>query len=290
MSHRLALGTVQFGMQYGVANTGGQVRFDDVRTILDKAGFAGLDTIDTAIGYGDSERRLGDLGVERWQVISKLPSIPAFCTDVAGWVNESIRGSLARLRIKRLRGLLLHDSKQLTSGSGPELYRALREIQERGLVEKIGISIYGVEELEAIWSRYSLDIVQAPFNIIDRRLATSGWLRQLRGAGTEVHARSVFLQGLLLMDSHSRPPYFRRWQGLWKHWDSWLSVETLSPLRACLAFVSSYSEIDRVIVGVDNSLQFDEVVAGFSSVIPAPPSDLASEDPDLINPSRWSVN
>lgn len=290
MNNRLALGTVQFGLMYGVANTSGQVSLMDARTILDEASHAGLDTIDTAMVYGDSERRLGEIGVDHWHVVSKLPSIPVSCTDIADWVDESVRGSLARLRIKRLHGLLLHDSRELKGEDRDALYQALREVKERGLVEKIGLSIYGVEELEGIWSRYSLDIVQAPFNIIDRRLASSGWLGRLRAGGAEIHVRSVFLQGLLLMDSRSRPSYFRQWQGLWEHWDRWLSIATVSPLQACLAFVASYPEIDRVIVGVDNPRQFHEVVAAFGSVMPPPPDEMASEDPDLINPSRWSVN
>ncbi len=211
MSNRLALGTVQFGLPYGIANQTGQISRDEAAAILNHAWAMGLDTLDTAIAYGGSEARLGEIGVKQWRVISKLPAVPESVTDVAAWVENSVNGSLERLNIPMLRGLLLHCSRQLLGVRGDTLYRALAAIKDEGKVEKIGVSIYGPEELDALWPHYQFDLVQAPFNVIDRRLATSGWLKRLHQAGIEVHVRSVFLQGLLLMDTANRPVSFNRW-------------------------------------------------------------------------------
>src|ERR1700694_363089 len=138
MSSRFGLGTVQFGLRYGIANQVGQVSRDGVAAILHQARAAGVDTLDTAIAYGESEQRLGEIGVGQFQVISKLPAMPENHTDVAAWVQESVLGSLKRLKIPKLHGLLLHRSQQLLDTQGDALYRALVTLRDQGKVEKIG--------------------------------------------------------------------------------------------------------------------------------------------------------
>ena len=289
MNRRLALGTVQFGLLYGIANQVGQVSRDEAAKILGHARTAGMDTLDTAIGYGDSEAILGGIGVDQWQVITKLPEIPLTCADVASWVQDSVADSLDRLRVPRLHGLLLHRSQQLLGLHGDKLYRALVFVRDQGKVEKIGLSVYGPDELDVIWPSYQFDLVQAPFNILDRRLVSSGWLNRLRQAGTEVHVRSVFLQGLLLMDTANRPEKFNLWQSLWDDWHRWLTDHALTPLQACLNFATSQPEINRVVVGVDSLEQLREIFACAENLGKIPPESLMSDDLDLINPSHWST-
>lgn len=286
--NRLALGTVQFGLRYGIANRSGQVGRDEAAAILDHAWEAGIDTLDTAVAYGESEHRLGEIGVKQWQIISKLPAAPASCTNVAAWVQETALGSLERMGVSKLRGLLLHRPDQLLGPRGAALYNALAALKTQGTVEKIGVSVYGPEELDAIWPRFQLDLVQVPYNIIDRRLTMSGWLQRLHQAGIEVHVRSVFLQGLLLVAPASRPNVFNRWQSLWDRWHCWLDEQALVPLAACLGFALSQPGIDRVVVGVDSLKQLQEILVSVEVPAVTPPLTLASGDLDLINPSRWN--
>jgi aryl-alcohol dehydrogenase-like predicted oxidoreductase len=288
-NHRLALGTVQFGMPYGIANQSGQVRPAEVSALLDCAAARGLDTLDTAIAYGESESRLGRAGVRNWKIVSKLPVMPEGTIDVAAWANRLVDGSLERLRIPRLASLLLHSSRQLSGPHGPALYEALCALKARGAVEKIGVSIYDPEELDAIWTQFRPDVVQAPFNVIDRRLVTSGWLDRLNAAGVEVHVRSVFLQGLLLMDASARPAFFDRWGSIWDEWACWLKESKTTPLQACLSLALSKSGVNRVIVGVDSLGQLLEIIATAEAVGLLAPMSLASDDPELINPSKWSL-
>ena len=287
MNRRLILGTVQFGLLYGIANQVGRVSRDEVTEIFGHAWAAGVDTLDTAIGYGDSEAILGGIGVDQWQVITKLPEIPVTCVDVASWVQDSVADSLDRLRVPRLRGLLLHRPQQLLGHHGDELYRALVVVRDQGKVEKLGVSVYGADELDVIWPSYQFDLVQAPFNILDRRLVSSGWLNRLHQDGTEVHVRSVFLQGLLLMDAVNRPVKFNLWQSLWDDWHRWLTDHALTPLQACLSFATSQPEINRVVVGVDSFEQLQEILACAENPGTVPPESLMSDDLDLINPSHW---
>lgn len=287
MSSKLALGTVQFGQRYGIANQMGQVPVDEAAAILELARLHGIDTLDTAIGYGDSETRLGEVGLDGWQAITKLPPIAADCADPAAWVNQSVEQSLSRLRVPRLRGLLLHRARDLLESHGAALYGALENCRSAGLVEKTGVSIYDPEDLTELLSRYELGLVQAPFNVIDRRLATSGWLARLASRGVEVHVRSIFLQGLLLMNAAERPARFAPWQQLWQDWSQWLQSNSLTALQACLGFALAHPEISRVVVGVDGLAQMREIIASARPRATLPPASFMRDDPALINPLIW---
>ena len=286
---KLALGTVQFGQSYGVANKAGQVSAADAKTILEYAASNGIKMLDTAIGYGDSEQRLGEIGIPDWQVVSKIPAVPDGCGDISGWVSESVRSSLQRLGVQRLYALLLHKPKQLLGADGGRIYAALQQLKENGLVQKIGVSIYAPVELDDLYQRYKFDVVQAPFNLLDRRLIESGWMSRLADRGVELHVRSIFLQGLLLMPPHERPVKFNRWQALWTAYSEWLRAAKLTPLQACVRYSLSFPEISRVIVGVDSSDQLRTIVEAAGGPMLVPPSALQVHDCDLLNPSVWAT-
>lgn len=284
---RLALGTVQFGMDYGVANCSGQVGKDGVIEILSRARDGGIDTLDTAIAYEESEARLGEAGVTGFQVVTKLPPMPAPDEDPYAWAYRELRGSLSRMRVQSVYGLQLHRSELLTGAHGPAIVRALLDIRAEGLAYKIGVSISSPEELDGLFKAASFDLVQAPLNVLDRRLLDSGWAAQLKDRGVELHARSPFLQGLLLMPGAARPLQFAKWSPLWQRWDSWLKETCQTPLQAALGFVLAQPEVDRVVFGVDGIAQLEEVLLAAQSKGFPVPDDLRSGDPELINPSNW---
>jgi aryl-alcohol dehydrogenase-like predicted oxidoreductase len=287
---RLALGTVQFGLKYGIANQVGRVQLEDVKNILQLAAAQGVNTLDTAIAYGDSESKLGLAGLGGWRVVTKLPALPERCADVAGWVEAQIEGSLNRLGVSQFHAVLLHHPLELLGEYGNQLFKTLQDIKAQGTIAKIGVSVYGPEELEMLWPSFQFDLVQAPFNVIDRRLASSGWLERMHQSGTEVHVRSVFLQGLLLMSAEKRRANFEDWQDLWSKWDGWLIAEKLTPLQASLIFALSWPEIDRVIVGVDSASQLNEILSVTNTANTDRidfPNYLESMDSLLTNPSKW---
>jgi aryl-alcohol dehydrogenase-like predicted oxidoreductase len=218
-----------------------------------------------------------------------LPEVPTGTIDLDDWVATSVAASLQRLRLESLYGLLLHRPDALLRPGGDELYATLQRLKRDGLVQKIGISIYAPAELDAICERYPPDLVQAPFNIVDRRLSNSGWMQRLAAAGIEIHVRSVFLQGLLLMQPQQRPQKFTQWAPIWQQLDSWLQHNGISSLEACLSFASSFVEIDRIIVGVDSLQQLQAIVAALQKTVPPVPDALASNDLKLVDPSRWAA-
>ena len=284
---RLALGTAQFGFHYGIANDGGQVALPEIKAMLDLCFTNGLDMLDTAMSYGESERCIGKVGAEAFQIVTKLPVIPRDCKDVSDWVKQQLMESFLRLGVNKIYGLLLHQPDQLLGASGVDLYKALKKLKEKGLVEKVGISIYSPTMLDLLVPHYHFDLVQAPFNLVDRRLYNSGWLHRLKDSGIEVHARSVFLQGLLLMAKEKIPSYFSTWSDLWQIWHKWLLESNTSALEACIDFPLSFTEIDRVIVGVDNKNQLIQILstAKFHRMNEAPSTDC--DDENLINPANW---
>ena len=287
--NRLALGTVQFGMPYGIANQAGQVTRLEAKAMLQLASTNGIDTLDTAIAYGESEMCLGEVGTQGFKLVTKLPAVPDDCADVSGWVKQQLNASLSRLGVTAAYGLLLHRSEQLLGPHGAALYQVLQELKGRGQVQKVGVSIYSPSELVALTPRYCFDLVQAPFNLVDRRLYSTGWLKRLKDDDVEVHTRSAFLQGLLLMAQADIPDKFSPWGGLWQTWHRWLSDRDDSAVQACLAFPLSCPEIDRVIVGTDSVSQLAQIVSAANAQPLSDLPDLQCEEDSLINPAKWST-
>jgi len=286
---KLALGTVQFGQSYGIANTEGQIDINAILSILKLAKENNVNTLDTAILYGNSEQRLGECGVEDWRIVTKLPPIPKQCMNVEQWILEQVEGSLFRLNTNSILGLMLHSPLQLLEKNGSIVWGTLTELKSRGIIEKIGYSVYQPKELDLLWSEFRPDIIQAPYNILDRRLKSSGWLDKLVNNEIEVHVRSIFLQGLLLMSKENRPAKFDQWNKLWDLWDNWLQEQGVSAIEACLKFVLSEKGIDFSVIGIDSKKQFDEIL----SVVRNQKSDflipdiLSISDEKLINPGNW---
>jgi len=292
LGRKLALGSVQFGLNYGISNISGKVHESKVLEILNKAKKENINTIDTAILYGDSEAVLGRAGVRNFNVITKLPPMPDHLIDIKGWAVKNVSNSINKLNVKKLYGLILHQSDDFIGERGSELYSILCKLKHEGVVNKIGVSIYNPKELDSLENNnLKLDIVQAPFNILDRRLETSGWLTKLKNLDIEIHTRSVFLQGLLLLDSNSRDQYFDKWKNAFDEFENWIKKTNQTPLEACLNFVYSYNEIDKIIVGIDTLVQLEEIISSINYEYKAPISNhLQINDNMLIEPSNWILS
>ena len=290
MSARLALGTAQFGMDYGIANSTGRPNLQAVADILEVAQCAGIDLLDTAIAYGDSETVLGRVGMAGWKVITKLPSIPENTRDVAGWMEAQVTASLSRLGIDRLYGLLLHDPNQMHGPRAPAIARALEDFVEQGLAARVGVSIQHPDhDLPAVLAHMEPSLVQSPFNLLDEALVANGWAARLHAMACEVHTRSVFLQGLLLMEKTARPECFGRWSRHWRVWHDWLDRTELYAPDACLRFVRTQVDIDACIVGVDTGRQLQGLLNAGATALPSRPIWPSLPDLDLITPPRWKT-
>jgi aryl-alcohol dehydrogenase-like predicted oxidoreductase len=287
MNNKLVIGTAQFGVNYGIANSLGQVKSKEAKKILDYSLSEDINYIDTATSYGESERVLGSNDVNRFKIITKIPKIPYDQTNVYDWLESSVLDSLNRLNVKSIHALLLHSPEDLLGVHGLTLYKGLRELKRKGIVKKIGVSVYSIDEIEVITDKYDVDIIQCPLNLVDRSLVESGWHKRLKKMGVEVHVRSIFMQGLLLMKKDLIPNNFSKWKNIWNKWHSWIEEKNINTLDACIGFVSSIDEIDRIIVGVDSLKHLEEIVQSYKLNQVSEFPDISSNDIDLINPSLW---
>lgn len=285
---RYALGTVQFGMRYGIANDDQETSIDEVCSILDLCKKSKIDTLDTAIGYGSSQTKLGIASVEGFKVITKIPSIKKNEIDVENWIKKNLEDSLNKLKLDTVHGLLLHNPSDLLSSNSTILIRTLNKLKEEGLTKNIGCSIYNPKDLIYITDVLDVDIIQAPFNIFDRRLIESNWLAKLTKKNIKVHIRSCFLQGLLLIPKADLPSKFNQFKELFDNWYQFLSENQISQISACLSFVNAFHDINRILVGVQNTNQLQEIInTKIHKINLRDTKFISSKNLDLIDPSRW---
>ena len=287
---KLALGTVQFGTDYGI-NSGIKVDPNEVTNIINCARNNDISLLDTAQLYGSSEKVLGDINTQDFDIVTKSRGFDqeAITEKEAVFVINDLHKSLKLLKQKSLYAFLVHHGEDLLKPGGEMIFNQLQTLKKQGLVNKIGISAYIDNQLIEIIDRFDIDIIQLPMNILDSRLINNGLLNKIYAKGIEIHTRSVFLQGLLLMDIDKRPKYFERWSSLWKFWYEWLADNKLSPLEASIRYMISKPEISRVLVGVDNKDQLQKIINAVDGNLPPIPEELSTNDPDLLNPGNWKI-
>ena len=218
---RIAIGTAQYGMNYGIANKTGKISDLEMNRILNKAKDHNILTIDTAKSYGDCEQKLGKQIVDEFRVITKVSNLTQSRNNTNAFLLEELKDSLGKLNLINLDTLLLHRSNDLLDYKKKEIYQSLISCKEAGLINKIGISADNVSDVESIINIFDIDVVQFPLNIFNRELIESGLLKFLKNKKIEVHARSIFLQGLLLMEKKELNPYFNNWSSLFEDWEEW---------------------------------------------------------------------
>ena len=290
---KIALGSVQFGIPYGVSNNEGKTSKKQALSILNFAQKKGIRTIDTAPSYGDSERVLGKLFEgEEWDITTKtLPfNSKSINEEQIEQLRSVFRESLVSLHKKSIYGLLVHSCNDLLKPGGEKIFREMERLREIGMVKKIGVSVYNSKQIAAILGKFNIDLIQLPINILDQRLVSGGQLTRLKNHGVEIHARSVFLQGLLLMSLKDIPSWFDPIRGSLELFHKKAKELNMNALQLSLGFVQSIKEIDKVVVGVNTLEQLNEVVS--ASLIKVDKNELSSisiNDPSFLNPANWKI-
>ena len=287
--NKLTLGTVQFGIPYGINNVQGQVSESEIAKILDVAYNSDISILDTASLYGNSEELLGKFAAGRFNIISKIKEVPEnqnwSAEKLKDWLEQEIDSSLQNLNCNQLYAYLLHRPLDLLKYKDLKYFESLEKLKESGKTSKIGFSVYTPNDLEQLYSQYKPDLVQLPMNVLDCEFLKSGWLDRLKEDNVEIHVRSIFLQGLLLMSFEDQMLKFPNYSAIWKKWHQQLKDNNLTAIEACWNFVNQYKQIDNIIVGVLSSSELTEI-----SEIPKPEMgfiDLAISDENLIYPSNW---
>lgn len=280
---QLALGTVQFGLDYGVSNTQGQVDIDELAAILNFAQDSGIKLLDTALQYGDAQKRLGQLqAAKHFKIISKLT---ATSFNNKG-ITEQLETTLSQLQCPQITGVMFHDADELLASQGKLAFAELEQCKSQGLTQSIGVSVYKPEQLIAILERFELDLVQLPFNCLDQRFVPL--FSQLEQLGIEVHCRSLFLQGLLLMEPEQRPSWFQQFQPQLDKFEQAQQQAKTSKLTTALAIGEDYKAINYGVIGCTSVNQLAEIITSHKQAkLALNWPQLASDDEQLLLPYNW---
>lgn len=291
---KLAIGTAQFGMSYGISNTGQQVLADQIKLILEYAISQGVCVIDTAYAYGSAETTLGNHS-ELLSSVDIITKIPALCArdkncSVNSWIGYILQKSLERLKRKSVYGLLAHCAKDFLDEYGKEFYNALLSLKEQGFIKKIGFSAYTREDIENVLDRFKIDLIQVPINVFDQRLLKDNFLKNVQNSGVEIHARSVFLQGLLLMPPSALLSEFRSIVPLLNKFEQYCFQKSMTRLQVALQFVMNMTYVDRCVVGVTSVKELSELMslAHENYSVPNDISMFSIDDEKILNPALWS--
>lgn len=295
---KLGLGTVQFGMDYGISNQHGKIPFEEVKAILKFAQETGVDVIDTAYLYGESESVLGRAlsNQHGFRLITKTPFFKRkrIFVDDANIIKDTFYESLRKLGQSKIAGLLTHHADDAINDKDKFLYASMLELKDKGLVEKIGFSVYTGEQIDHLLERYDFDLIQLPVNVLDQRLINNGYLSRLKEKDIEIHARTVFLQGLLLIDPEQLHSFFNPIKPLLFKYRQFLNSHGLSPIEGSLGFVKIIPEIDYVIIGVNNLEQLKDSLQYFNRTyndsLFSTFKEFSINDLNYLNPYLWKIN
>jgi aryl-alcohol dehydrogenase-like predicted oxidoreductase len=285
--NRIVLGGAQLGLPYGILNGGETLSREEVARILDTAVDHGIDSIDTAIAYGQSESIIGETSQNRFNIISKLPPLPVDISNVSEWVHSQVQGSLSRLKCTSLDALLLHRPQDLTGAQGAELYAAIGSLMAEKMIHRFGVSIYSPNDLEGIIGTFDIQVVQAPLNVFDRRIL--GVTNQLSALNIEVHVRSVFLQGVLIANPKNRPQRFEPWSEHFALFDEWVRSSGVSAMACCLGFALHQPGIAKSVIGTTSAESLDEIMNSIPNSVLEVPTHLQSSVEQLIDPRFWNA-
>lgn len=285
---KLALGTVQFGLDYGVSNKDGKTPIAEVEKIFKTAHEAGIQYIDTAYLYGNSEETIGKCltSDHSFKIITKTAK-----GINAELLEKNLKESLCKLNQKKIYGLMLHDADDLIKDNG-QFVNKLYEFKDKNIVEKIGVSVYTSEQIEKILENFQFDIIQLPLNVFDQRLIQSGHLKKLKDKNIKIFVRSIFLQGLLLMEYENINNYFEPLKPLIKKYFNFIENNGISKLEAAVSFVKNIKEIDYIVCGINNNSQLQEIIKVYNKTLDL---DLGFQDfscynENYINPINWKYN
>jgi aryl-alcohol dehydrogenase-like predicted oxidoreductase len=287
---KLVLGSANFGSVYGIA-CAKKLPKETILEILNQCRLDGVSVIDTASGYGETQRALGSLACSDFDVITKLPPMPPDVAEVETWVRNEVRFMLSDLQRTKLYGLLLHQPADLLGDRGWELVDALHVAKSEFNIQKVGVSVYYPIEVFKYWQVLKYEIIQVPCSVFDQRFASTAVRTYLKEHAVEVHGRSVFMQGLLLASERSLPPYFDPWSSVFDQWINFVKSADRSPLDLCLSFASQQEFIDKWVFGVDSRDHLVEILEVIDRTAGAPVTEgwgaFADLPEDLIVPSRW---
>lgn len=291
MTQQLALGTAQFGLDYGVTNTRGRLPQEEAVALLQQAWDGGLRLLDTAQAYGSSEEVLGAAMRHAWQVATKTLPLRTGGIDAEAVerVDAAFAQSLRRLRRPAVDVLLVHNAQDLLAPGGEQLHEWLRRQSEEGRAVRIGVSAYEGGEVAALLDRFSFDVIQLPVSLADQRLVADGTLARVRAAGIEIHARSLFLQGVLLAPAEFVAGRFPAQAAWLRDFEDECARRGVTRQQACLGFFKSREELAVAVAGVAGAGELPPLLAAWAGAPAMDWSGWGVDNTAFTDPRLWKT-
>lgn len=288
MINKLCIGTVQFGLPYGINNTQGKITPDESQKILKKAFVSGIKMLDTAESYGNAHQVIGDFHVSNpetiFNVITKIPPI-----DKIKHVDKKVEKYLNALNVNQLECLMFHSYKSYKNNR--DIIPRLEVLKKNGLINQLGVSIYTNNELTELITDDKIDLIQLPFNLLDNFTIRGELLKKAKSKGKTIHTRSAFLQGLLFKNPHDKNPIVHALQPQLIEINKLSKKEDVSITTLAIAYCIQQSYIDQVLIGVDSiiQLQLNLNAAGYriTEEVIQLINQIKTENKNLLNPSLW---
>lgn len=286
---RITIGTASFERNYGILHK--KVIKKDARSILEFAMSKGIQQIDTAVNYGESEKIIGWACSEKWinrKISTKIGRICGPSCEIFENINKQVSDSIKRLRVKNIHVLYLHNPEQLFEGNGEKIFDSLTILKKHKKIENIGFSFYDPYIIEKFIKNYKPDVVQIPFNIFDQRLIKNNYFMKYTSNNIKINIRSIYLQGLLLTGINKLPKAIRVFRKNFLKVHKYADKFKLKPIDICNSFLLKYNFYDSIIVGFNSVnelklfLNFKELNHNFNFF------QFRSENEDLISPKVWS--
>jgi aryl-alcohol dehydrogenase-like predicted oxidoreductase len=281
LKKRFIIGTANFTQKYGADPT--KVSPKEISKILNFATEHGVNKIDTASAYLKNKNIFTNIK-KKFQFTSKIT--PNFKWVSLEFCQNKINEHFKILNTNQVETLLFHDTKILFSKFGFKIFKNLEILKKKKYFKKIGISIYDTNYLNYLTSKYNFDLIQCPYNVLDKRILTSGWFDKLKKKNIQIQIRSIFLQGLLVNKKIYKKKYFKKWRNFFLEWFDYLDNKNISPIDYCLTDIMNY-DFDQIIIGINNYNNLNEIVNFNKIKKDNKLIDFKTNDIAIIDPRNW---
>jgi aryl-alcohol dehydrogenase-like predicted oxidoreductase len=290
-SKKIILGTVQFGLNYGINNKVGKPNFENVSSILDNAFQNDITMLDTAEAYGNAHEVIGNYHKQSknsFQVITKFSTNRK---DLPVNIDERVERNCDDLGVKSLYAYMFHSYPDFIKYYSKHAL-GLEKLKHNGSIKKIGVSVYTNDELLEVLKYPQVELIQFPFNLLDNYFQRKEALEMAATKGVEVHTRSVFLQGIFFMNPNLIPEKIKPLQTYLETLHSIASAHKISISDLAFNYALQQNSINKVLIGVDNNLQLEQNIESAKQTISAQLIELIDkirvEQIELLSPANWN--
>ena len=288
MAKQFILGSAQFGNKYGINNPNASKSKKKSLDIIKYAKSSGINTIDLADKYNSYKNIFTNFKLQDWKISMKISSNVIKKYFSKNKFEEFFFNMLNHLNKTKIEYLLFHNSSDLLKKNGKKIFKYLLFLKKRGLIEKIGVSVYSPEELNKILKSFKIDVVQLPLNIFDQRFNQAKIVKKLKKKRIEVHARSIYLQGLLLSNKKELKKKFFRDNKLLNAWFDFVKRNNINAVNECLNFVVKKKFVSKLVVGVNELKHLKLIQKRNNSKLNVEDIDkFNNRDIKLIDPRKW---